>query len=367
MRVREARLSDYDQIGPLVSRYELETKSPEEWRHLWEKNPVFQERRETWPIGWVLENDQAKVVGYLGNIPLAYEFRGKRLIAAATHSWVVDESSRKHSLLLLTRYFAQKGVDLYLNTTANAEASRIFEALQARRVPEGESDRSLFWITHHVGFAESLLKIKGMPAASVFKYPLGFVSGLFGAVKKKPLKPLPQAEVISLSSFDSRFDDFWKKLKEQRSGRLLRDRSQEYLNWHFEHSLRSGKMGILAIEENSRLRSYAIFQRQDTPAFSLKRMRLIDFQTLASGPVASQDLEALMGHALNKCRKQGIHMLESIGVCSEKRAMLEALRPYRRKLPTWLYFYKTRDRVLAQEMESPLAWDPAGLDGDASL
>ena len=90
--VREASFGDHEQVTSLASRYGLETKSFEEWAHLRINNPLYEEVREHWPIGWVLENENAQVVGYLGNIALSYEFQGQRLIAAGTHSWVVDAS-----------------------------------------------------------------------------------------------------------------------------------------------------------------------------------------------------------------------------------------------------------------------------------
>lgn len=60
-------------------------------------------------------------------------------------------------------------------------------------------------------------------------------------------------------------------------------------------------------------------------------------------------------------------MLESIGFRTDKRDVIYKSVPYKRKLPSWLYFYKTRDESLAEMLSNPNAWDPSQFDGDASL
>jgi hypothetical protein len=73
VRVREASFDDYSKISSLESRYGLETKSYEEWNHLWTSNPLYRTLGKDWPIGWVLEDAYRRVVGHLGNIPLLYK------------------------------------------------------------------------------------------------------------------------------------------------------------------------------------------------------------------------------------------------------------------------------------------------------
>src|SRR5690242_654798 len=77
--IREASLEDYPQIALLAKHYGLEIKSYEEWRHLWLNNPLYLARQKDWPVGWVLEVPDGQIVGYLGNIPLLYEYCGKQI------------------------------------------------------------------------------------------------------------------------------------------------------------------------------------------------------------------------------------------------------------------------------------------------
>src|SRR5579864_5039183 len=90
VKIREASFEDYPQIVALESKYGLETKCNEEWKHLWCNNPAYRQYQKSLPIGWVLEGEDRTIVGSLGNIPLFYEFEGRRLLASVAHAWVID-------------------------------------------------------------------------------------------------------------------------------------------------------------------------------------------------------------------------------------------------------------------------------------
>jgi hypothetical protein len=362
VRVREACFDDYAKITSLQARYALEVRSYEEWSHLWVNNPVYR-GREWWPIGWVLETGDKEIVGYIGNIPLLYEFQGRTLLTATGRAFVVDEQHRSHSFMLLDRYFRQPQVDLHLNTTVNAQAVSAYGIFRAMRVPVGEWDQSAFWITDHRGFVESLLKSKSVPLASVLSFPISLASRFRELFSDKHLKVDSTVQVEYSSSFDGRFDAFWAELKKN-NRRLLAVRDRETLEWHFRHSLLGERIWILTVGTPSRIEAYAIFFRDDNPKFDLKRMRLVDFQTLNDG---HHVLLSMLGSALQRCRAEGIHMLEVIGYCPEKREIVDGAIPYRRQLPSWMYFYRTKNRELAGQLKSADVWDPSGFDGDSSF
>ena len=92
-KVREAKFDDYAQIVSLQSRYVFVSMSYDQWVHHWIHNPLYCELSD-WPIGWVLEEENREIVGYIGNIPLPYEFLGRRIVAAASQAWVVDSRFR---------------------------------------------------------------------------------------------------------------------------------------------------------------------------------------------------------------------------------------------------------------------------------
>jgi hypothetical protein len=75
----------------------------------------------------------------------------------------------------------------------------------------------------------------------------------------------------------------------------------------------------------------------------------------------------MLSWALEKCRNEGIDMLETIGFRADKSNIITRSAPYKRKFSFWLYYYKTRDRSLGEKLSDLDVWDPSLFDGDASL
>jgi hypothetical protein len=77
----------------------------------WTLNPAF---ASGFPRGWILEQD-GKIVGFIGNIPVKFFIQGEMKIAAASASWYVDPSVRGvTSIRLFREYLNQGNVDLFL-------------------------------------------------------------------------------------------------------------------------------------------------------------------------------------------------------------------------------------------------------------
>jgi len=363
--VREASFVDYDAITLLASRYGLETKSYEEWSHLWLGNLLYTDSRLRWPIGWVLEADGKRIVGYLGNIPRWYELHGTKITAAATYSWVVESSYRGYSLLLLDRYFSQADVGLFLSTTLNAQSFSAFTAFNSSPVPVGAWNRSAFWITHYRGFASSWAAFNGLPLVRLLSYALS-VPLFLKSFSARSIRDLNSGgiEVGCCNSFDDRFDSFWRTLRSNNFGTLLGVRTREVLQWHFKYAILQNRIWILTITKDSELVSYAIFCRLDNPKVGLKRIRLVDFQVL-NGDMTP--LLAMLSRALGKCRKEGIHMLEYIGYSREAEDLIDCFNPQERTLPCYSYYYKSKDPSLARTLANPNVWNPTLFDGDSSL
>jgi hypothetical protein len=60
-------------------------------------------------------------------------------------------------------------------------------------------------------------------------------------------------------------------------------------------------------------------------------------------------------------------MVEVIGWRLEKGDLVDGLSAHQRTLPSWLYFYKTNDAVLATSLKDRNVWDPCHFDGDSTL
>jgi hypothetical protein len=363
LKLREACFRDYEQITLLGSRYEHGERSYEEWSHLWLGNPVYRELQSNWNIGWVLEDDQSRIVGSMQNIPLWYEFGGKRILAASGRSQVIEPPYRSASLLLLDRLINQPHVDLYLNTTVTAAGMAGLSAFPCQPVPVGVWDKSAFWITRYQGFLESFLALRHYPLAKALSYPISAVVFLKDRLTKTALGAR-DVEVKACPSFDDRFDDFWLESKRLHPHLLWAVRKREFLEWHYKYALANNQLWIATVVDGSRLVAYAVFDRRDKPSIGLTRARLVDFQSLNGDPTL---LLPLLSWALRRCKDEGIHVLEYVGRWLEKGELLDAIAPYRRRLPTWRYLYRANNPGLAEALRDPRVWAPSLFDGDASL
>jgi hypothetical protein len=363
--VREASFEDHAQIMALLAEYGLPTKAYEEWKHLWINNPAYTRSQGSLPMGWVLECPGKQIVGYLGNIPLFYELRGQRLLASVAHAWVVDTRYRGYSLLLLDRYFSQKTIELFLNPTVGPAASESFAVFHSLPVPVGAWDHSALWITNHQGFLASWLAMKAVPLARPLSYLLSVGPFVKEALsKRKQCHDSAGMKLQVCTDIDGRFDVFWDALRKANPQVLLGVRTREVLEWHFKYALASNKAWVVTAGKGPLITGYGIFFRHDNPKFGLKRMRLVDFQALDGDTTL---LAPMLSWALKQCQDDGIDMLESIGFCDDKRGVIRNIAPFERTLPSWLYFYKTRDKSLAERLNDSNAWDPCQFDGDASL
>src|SRR3989338_24665 len=134
---REASFDDLEGVIDLLNRNDMDfkNKDKDEWLHIWKENPLIADGRVSWPIGWVLERDDKRIVGFVGNIPILYRLKGKDLIAASATSWVVEAPYRNWSLSLVSSFLSQDGADLYLDVTANDAAEKILLAFKAKKIP----------------------------------------------------------------------------------------------------------------------------------------------------------------------------------------------------------------------------------------
>ncbi len=363
-RFRAARLEDYPQIAALESRSGLESSPRDQWEHLWVNNPAYK-RVPGWPIGWVGENEKNEIICAFMHIPLTYQFAGREVTAATSRGLVADLRYRGKGLgaRLARATLDQKLAEFVVISTANANSYKLLESVGFARVPTGEWGRSAFWITDYRGFLAGALAKKGYPR--ILSFPAASIMSLRDRVTKRISRSTPVLEQVEMCpSFDQRFAVFWEELKRAHPERLLATRSLEVLQWHFHFALAEKRLWILTMQDRSRIVAYAIFLRHDNPAFHLKRVRLVDFQALNEGaPV----LGPMLLWGLSRCRQEGIHMLEAYGFRPEKQKVLDDLAPYDRALPSWAFYYGTRNQNLLAQLGNPAIWDPSHFDGDASI
>lgn len=360
--LREAGLDDYAAIMAIESAQDLTSRSFEDWSRLWLKNPVYKRLNGDWPIGWVLENEQGRIVGSIGNVPALYELAGTEILAATGRAWAVEPEYRSFALFLLSEFFAQSKPQLFLNTTVNNLAVSAFTSCGSLRVPVGDWDHAAYFVSNYQGFARAGMRVKGLPFAGALSFPVGWALFLKDRLTGRAL-PSASLRVEEATSFDWRFDELWSRLRARHRARLMGVRTSQALEWHFGSALAKRRLWIHTVSEGSDLLAYAIFLQKDHKESGLRRMRLVDFQ---AGAHEESCLAAILQHTLDRCACAGVHALEHVGCGLNKTRLFDAHAPYRRRLPAWPFYYQGMG-ALSAKLADPANWDPSSFDGDSSL
>lgn len=361
--LRPMTFEDLPGVQRLESENEMESQPEADWKGMWLDNPLWPRLGSHWPIGWVMLDGASRVVGSVANVPSRFHFRGRELLCANGRGWVVAPEYRGFALWLMDEYYSQPDVDLILDTTVGPKAIESISALTTR-VPVGDWQTIVYWVTGYLGFATRALEKLRIPLPGLLSWPAAAGLWLKDLCLTQRLPPSdPALTVESPDTFDERFDAFWYELIRLYPNRLLGFRDRASLNWHYAMPLRRKRLWVLTASRNGLLRAFCVFKRQDLRQ-GVKRMRLVDYQTLEPDVDL---LPALLGAALRRCRAEGYYVLEKLGIGLPKTAALDRHAPYRLHLPNWKFFYKAPDETLANQLASPDVWDPSEYDGDASF
>ena len=335
VNLRAVAFADHAPLELLKAHFQMAPSSMLEWCHIYEGSALTSHLDFSWPIGWVLETADGKIVGHIGNVPVEYSFNGRALVGASASCWVVDLDYRKSSSELSKKFFAQLRIDMLFNTTATWPSGRAFERLGASKPPVAAYDRAAFWIIDHQKFASSLLIKKTIPLPQVLALPIGALLSAVSWVRNiGRCHPKQHIYIREVDTIDARFDRFWEKLRAQ-PNKLMCVRDRAAMAWRFDRPLRTGNAWIFSHENyDKEFTGYAVFLRQDSPEIGLRRMRLVDFQSEGDG---AKFLHDVIEAALSRCHTEGIHVLESIGFGNVRRKQIDALAPYQRQLPSWMF------------------------------
>ena len=363
---RTASLRDYDQVRALAERFGMAEWSRAEWSHLWVNNPVVR-RTPDLPIGWALEDAQSQVVGFMGSIPFGFEFEGRSLVASTGHSWVVDERYRAYAPILLERLASQPGIDLHIVLGPNGHAQPLVEQ-QFARMPAAGWDRVGYWVTDTRAFAMHALAAHGAPNGRLRRYR-AWAAHAFRQARLRDrvgevLRPGRRYRVQTLTRFDDRFDDLWASLRARHPRQLLLTRSREVLEWRFGNPLAKATAWIATVTDGGHLLAYAVFGRHDARRSTLRRVQLIDYQSLDDDIAI---LASILADALERCRRDGVAVLQNVGWSQGAGSVMDRLAPTTRPLTEWQYFYRTGSPALHRRLHDPAVWRPSNFDRDVCI
>jgi hypothetical protein len=364
--IREASFSDFPAVAALKQRGGLVADSFENWERLWRDNPALTQCERKPPIGWVLEADGV-VVGYLGNISLSYHYAGRTLTAVTGHGLVVDPIYRAYAVSLVSAFYRQKFVDLYLGTSAIPEVGKIARALKCDDVPQADYATVLFWVLRPHSFTQDLferLRIKpGLAALTVA--PASIAIGIDRLFNRRFPRRGPAGldlSEITIGEIGNEFESLWvEKLRED--SRVLADRSPAVLRWHFEIPGDKGSARVLCCRRNGKLLGYAVVRNDPQPSGRQKSV-IADILVLKDD---AEVVKTLLLAAYNHAKIGGSYILELTGFPSSIRRACSLSNPYTRKYPGCPFHYKAADRNLHEVLSDGAAWYASPFDGDATL
>jgi hypothetical protein len=365
-KLRPALFSDFEAVAQLKRRWEMDADSLENWERLWRHNPALAHAPKDRPIGWVLEAG-GTLAGYLGNISLSYHFGDKAISAVTGHGLVVEPGYRAQAATLMAAFYRQKGVDLYLGTSAVPEVNRIARAFKADALPQADYDKVFFWVLRPYVFARGLVDRVGiLPAfAGAVAASVSIAMRMDAWLRRRFPQPNPtgfQMSEITVEEIDTDFEYFWtEKLREDQ--RMLADRSPASLRWHFEIPGDPGSARVLCCRKDGKLRGYAVI-RHDLEAGGRQKSRVADLLALHNDV---EVVKALIVSAYNHAKRSGSYILELMGFPSSIRRVCSQWNPYVRSYPESPFHYKAADANLHAVLSDGAAWYASPFDGDATL
>jgi hypothetical protein len=361
-RLRPARFADYPQMHGMESRFFPDSLSDADRSGLFQDNPLWPGLAATWPVGWVLEDDDGRIVGSLNNIPSSYRIDGEEKLCANGHCWAVLTEYRGYATMLMDEYFAQEQPDLFLSAKVGVDATPVW-SLYAHRVPAGDWEKAAYAITRYHGFARTALQIKHVPLATVAAPPLALALRLKDALTTRSLPDgPPSVEFDEADGFDTRFDVFWRELVAQNPGRLLGVRDSATLRWHYGVPMRANRVWIVTATRGNLLCAYCVLKLHLRPS-GVRSMKLVDFQTV------EPDVDLLAGLltvALRRSAAEDCFVLEHHGCGLAKMRRFDELAPYRATKPRWSFYYCATAPEFEARLADPDVWDPSEYDGDSS-
>ena len=374
-------------------------------RHRWLNNPF---RTKNDPLGWVLEAESGRIVGFHGLVPVSLWIGDRSHPAVSPTTWAADPGYGKAGLALLTTYL-NWGTDRFLlNTTANAITSAMHEGSHAgmKKIPIDDFDQRLLWV---VDFKALLRwKIRESQAPEMVRRAAGSAAGLavmgalapfafgllggggaalraaFGGMRIK--FDCPPLQVEPIAKFGPEFDGLWDRLKHNYA--VTVERTAAFLNWrHLNLPRLLGRSCALACRENGKLLGYVALREPSTTApghwivtdlfYDTHRPAVLhnlmnaafDFAVARSAsviemfgfhPALNRELMAQNPYVLRRAQ------LERLGRGASLASLLAELKPHSRKISSSTYWYRAPNAEL-DRICSTGRWWPSGVDGDLNL
>jgi hypothetical protein len=282
-KLRVVEEKDFGKLASLLTEgfpsrsLELWEKRFHSW---WEKNPFW---TPDIPIGWLLEDKNGNIVGFMGNIPVKFQVNGQESLASAGTSWYVKpEFQGSNSILILLAWLKQRNFQLFLSTTPNEKVQKMIPKLGFVQI-DFPFNQTEYWDILNCGQALHLLikrRLKPGVMTITFKIillPIRLISRLILPLKKAKVQRLrcPEYTTSFCSACDASFTEFWERNKKEYTTTLFRD--AETLSWLCSMEENQSRFIIKCIQKSDlAMAGYLLFDIVIEPQTRIKLMRLRD-------------------------------------------------------------------------------------------
>ncbi len=99
---------------------------------IWHSNPYL---TDSVPAGWILKNDADKICGFLGNVPVEFQYGNTALKASGTGPLYVSKKYTGIDSSRLCISFIKQKTDILISSTPNDTAVNIFTKLRLNKIP----------------------------------------------------------------------------------------------------------------------------------------------------------------------------------------------------------------------------------------
>lgn len=345
--VRAATEDDYSQIARLLD----ETFSPipfEKRRRLWQwrydDNPAKVPEIPPFIVG----EQEGKIVGVHGLTPLRVKIKNEIYYSGCSCDLAVDPKARSAGMKIKVRAMKKDTSLLPLSTSANEAANKITLALGGKELS---------------------------PARNKYIKPLkysGLVSRKFGGFVGLLAKPLdlvlgtkakrPQLggnlRLEDITEFDSRFDQFWNIISQERQNMFVRDSA--YLNWRYCRYPFNG-IEIFALFEDKAIRGYAAIHRSIDDD-DLPFIAILDMVTQHGD---NRSIQQLLDEILYRAARHGVDTIIAKTISNDVDGILTKAGFKPRPLAISPYTYKNNTGLPDEQFDTVENWYIALGDGDA--
>lgn len=337
-------------------------------RGLWQNNPA---RLPDQVFGWLIENGDGEIGGFLGVIPMKMKVGASEIPAIGGHSWIVKPAVRLYSiglyqriLTLSQRYFLVVAAG---GETVNAIGNR--QGASITRVPVQGFDQQFSWVLDPAVVLQWALEKHGeirlahLTESSLLRAILKGALWLGVPGRHRLRFRCASLSVEPVDAATSEFDELWNRAKGDYGVTIVRDSA--FVAWrHFLIPNLLGQTSVLGCWEGGSLRGYVAIQRRAEGAgYPAGHYVVTDLFYERS---REDVLMNLINAAYEFAQHQRASLFQFVNMSAEVAELLRTQRPHVRTLAHWPYWYRAPSPDLAAVCQQQ-PWWPSGADGEAGV